>query len=281
MTASSIRPLTAIGCVLALSACPQRWQASAFPTHGELFRASLNELERGSPRNAITGFERLTLELGMRDTLLARSHYYLGVARMRTKEWLLAADAFTRLVSTFPADTLADDALLLSGRAYAQLWREPELDPQYGRAAIAVLSSIPQSYPDSPLIPEAGAEIAQIRAMLAKKDYENGTYYISKRRSVHSGVIYLQHVIDSFPETPAARDAHIRIAEGYRRIGYTEDLREICRQALERYPDDSEVRGACRGTVAPAPSSAPTAGRSGSPPPPARAPPSPPPGTHR
>jgi outer membrane protein assembly factor BamD len=276
MNATSIRPLTALGCALAMTACGPRWRAQAFPTHQELYQASLEELRRGKPRNAISGFERLTLELGLRDSLLPRSQYYLGVSRMRAKEWLLAADAFTRLVTSFPADTLADDAALESGRAYAQMWREPELDPQYGNAAIAVLSSIPQNYPQSPLIPEAEAEIGRIRGMLAKKDYENGAYYIRNRKCVHCGIIYLQDVIETFPETPAARDAHVRIAEAYRRIGYTEDLRDICGQALARYPQDGQVQQACRGTRPIAASPA-----TGAPPPPARGPPSDQSATHR
>src|SRR5688572_24419626 len=216
MTPTSIRPLTALGCVLAMSACGPRWRAQAFPTHQELYQASLEELRRGKPRNAISGFERLTLELGLGDSLLPRSQYFLGVSRMRAKEWLLAADAFTRMVTSFPSDTLADDAALETGRAYAQLWREPELDPQYGNAALAVLGSLAQNYPQSPLIPVADAEIARVRGMLAKKDYENGTYYIRNRKCVHCGIIYLQDVIDAFPETPSARDAHVRIAEAYR-----------------------------------------------------------------
>jgi outer membrane protein assembly factor BamD len=274
MPASPIRPLTALGCALALASCGPRWRAQAFPTHPDLFRASLEQLRLGNPRNAIIGFERLTLELGLRDTLLPRSHYYLGMARMEAKEWLLAADAFTRLVASFPTDTLADDALLQSGRAYARMWPEPELDAAYGHSALAVLGTLVQDYPQSPLLAEAQAEIARVRGMLAEKDYLNGAHYL-RRRAYHSGLIYLTDVIELYPDTRAARDAHLKIAESYRKIGYTEDLRDICAQALERYPQDGEIREACRGTTTAQPPG------SKAPPPPARSPPPPDPRTHR
>jgi outer membrane protein assembly factor BamD len=272
MAVTSIRPLTALGCALAIASCGPRWRAQAFPTHPELYRASLEQLRLGNPRNAIAGFERLTLELGLRDSLLPLSHYYLGVARMQAKDWLLAADAFTRMVSSFPQDTLADDALLQSGRAYAELWDDPELTPEYGQSAIAVLQTIAESYPQSPLIPEAQAEITRIREMLARKDYRVGEHYIRRFGAYHSGLIYLTDVIELYPETQAARDAHIKAAEAYQKIRYTEDLREICTQALTRYPDDAGVRDVCRGTVTASPPATSSAS-----PPPARAPPPQPP----
>ena len=62
--------------------------------------------------NAITGFEKLTTDLPPRDSLLTRSYWYLASAHERQGEHLLAAQSFSRLVESFPEDSLADDAAL-------------------------------------------------------------------------------------------------------------------------------------------------------------------------
>src|SRR5439155_3952475 len=153
----------AAGLLLGLAAaCRPDFKLNRYKTHDELFRAGLREFGRRKWDNAIAVFEKLTLELPARDSLLPRSYWYLATAHERQGEHLLAAQSYTKLVETFVEDTLADDAALEAGRSYRRLWRKPSLDPTYGETALATYNTLLGLYPTSPLVPAAQKEVADL-----------------------------------------------------------------------------------------------------------------------
>jgi outer membrane protein assembly factor BamD len=247
-----------------LAACSSGFELARYQTNETLFAASLAEFQRGRWENAIAGFERLTLQLPARDTLLPRAHWYLGAAHQRRDEDLLAAQSYVRLVEGFPADTLADDALFEAARAYQRIWRKPELDSQYGESAISTYETLLSAFPDSPRRAEAEREIRQLQEWMARKDYDTGVYY-TRRRAFDSAIIYFQDVIQKYPETPTARLSSLRLLEVYRRLNYREEAEEVCAGLRTRYPSDAEVRSACgAGPAAPTAPRAPPPDSSGS-----------------
>ena len=228
----------------AASACSNSFKLSSYPTNDALYAAAMQQYARGKWSNAITAFDKLTLELPARDTLLPRAYYYLATAHDRKDEHLLAAQSFLRLSETFPDDSLADDALLLAGKSYAAMWRKPELDPEYGSTALVTLRSLPQLYPDSPLIPEANAEIARLEEWFARKDYETGEYYL-RRKAYDPAILYFKDVTEKWPGTPSSRSAQLRLVETYRKINYRDEADEVCQALRTAYPDDAEVLATC------------------------------------
>jgi len=133
---SSRRALVAT-LLLLLAACHPEFQVTKFPTNEALYRAAMAEFSHGRWDNAVSAFEKLTTDLPARDTLLPRAHWYLARAHQHRDEWVLAATSFSRLVESFPDDTLSDDAALEAARSYRKLWRKPALDPTYGYSAEA------------------------------------------------------------------------------------------------------------------------------------------------
>lgn len=244
------RTHTALAAVLAIfllaSGCRPDWsrQLQRMETLEDVYRATLRQYERGKWENAIAGFERLSTQLPARDTLLPRTYYFLGMAHSRRGEHLLAAQTFQRLPDAFPNDSLADDALLLAARAYSALWRRPALDPEYGFVAVTTLQTMLALYPTSDRHAEAERELAELQESLARKDLENGIYYL-RRRSPHSAIIYFTDVIERFPTTPAAREAYMQLVGTYRSINYREDAREACESLLRAYPGDPEAIALC------------------------------------
>lgn len=194
--------------------------------------------------NAIQAFERLTLELPARDTLLPRSYWYLATAHARKDEHLLAAQGFARLNQTFPDDTLADDAMLAEAREYATLWRKPALDAQYGQTALVTYRSMLELYPDSPLAPQAQRGAEKMLEWLATKDYLTGMHY-ARRKAPDSAILYFRDVVENYPETARARDAYLRLVEVYRSINYRDDARDACATLRQKYPGDREVLSTC------------------------------------
>jgi outer membrane protein assembly factor BamD len=242
MHVSAYRRLAVVGCLLALGC--RGFRVQDYPNSTDLYRESLRRLEAGKEEDAISGFEKLTLELPARDTLLPRAHFYLGRAHAKRKDWLLAGQAFTRMASEFPDDSLADDALLEAGNAYARIWDDPELDPTYGQSAIAVYTSLLDTYPNSALRSAAEQGVAKVRAQLAEKDFRNGEQY-RRRAAPHSAIFYYRQVLNNYPDAPRVKDAYARMAEVYKKIGYVEDYRETCAAARPRFPADRDIRAVC------------------------------------
>jgi outer membrane protein assembly factor BamD len=250
---STIRTLAAI--VVMLAACRPDFELKRFTQDTALFEASRRQLQQRNWDNAVAGFERLTIELPARDTLMPPSLFYLGKARQGKKEWLLAAQAFTRVTESFPDDTLADDALYEAGASYARLWRKPDLDAQYGETAIATLRMMQGMYPNSPLLDDAQREVDRLTNWLARKAYETGMFYM-RRKAFDPAIIYFKDVLRLFPSAPTARDAALKLVAAYNEINYREEASEQCARLRQAYPGAADGREACG--AAPATAQTPT-----------------------
>ena len=255
------RPSWRLAVALAVSAtaCHQGFQLKRYTTNEDLFRAGLREFQRRKWDNAVAAFEKLTIELPARDSLLSRSFWYLASAHEHRDEDLLAAQSFSRLVESFPDDTLADDAALEAARSYRKLWRKPSLDPTYGETALATYQTMLGLYGDtSPLAPQARKEVAELENWFAIKNYDAGMYYL-RRHAYDSAIQYFRYVLEHWPDSPKARESSLRLVEAFKQIKYKEDASEMCTQLRRKYPTDREVRETCSGVPdAPAPTAAAT-----------------------
>ena len=228
----------------ALGACAKGFNPKRYTSAPELFRASMQQMQRKKWDNALAGLDLLATQLPARDTLLARVYFAQGQAHARKGEHLLAAQAYARIGDAFPDDETADDALLQQGIEYQKLWRKPMLDTQYGTVAIGVFRQLPSLYPDSPLVPEAERRLATLNDWFARKDLETGHHYL-RRKAYDSAVIYYKDVVRQYPGTPSARVAYLRLIDAYRAINYKEDVAETCQAARQAFPSDGEVGRAC------------------------------------
>jgi outer membrane protein assembly factor BamD len=240
------RPLSiALGALLLVMACGQSFVQRIAPLQGaELFRAAMAEYEAERWDNAIAAFERLSRELAARDPLLPSVYYYLGLSHAGQDEHLLAAQSFQRIMEAFPNDTLADDGLLQAGRSYSEMWRKPALDEQYGETALSTFQTLLAVYPNSDVLDEARREMQAVMEKLARKDYEAGVYYI-RINALESAIIFLEDVVERFPETDMARQARLRMLDVYKRREWAPEIREMCEVLRSTYPTDTEVRAAC------------------------------------
>ncbi len=231
---------------LAAAACMGGFQVRRFPTSGALYAASLAEFNKGKWDNAVTGFEKLTLDLGARDTLLPVASWYLATAHERKGEHILAATTYSRLAESFPDDTLAPVALLASANSYLSLWRRPDLDPQYGTLAQLQFRQLRNVYPDSPLAASADSGLQRISEMFAQKDYDVGLYYV-RRNAFDSAILMFKDVVKDYPNTDHARLALMRMVEVYRRpqMNYKEEAAETCNTLRTAFAGNAEVASLC------------------------------------
>jgi outer membrane protein assembly factor BamD len=225
-------------------ACKPPFDPKIYPKTDKLFQVAMAEYNAGRYDNAAKAFEKLTLDLPARDPRAPLSFYYLAQSQSKRGESLLAAATYNRLIDAFPQDTLVDDALYLSGRAYQREWRDPELDATYGNNAVTAYQSLLASYPDSPFAEPAKKELSKLDEWLAQKDYTTGYLYL-KRKAYDSAILYFKDVIRLHPNAPKTKDAYLRLLESYRAIKYTEDARDLCDAMRKAYPNDRDVTEAC------------------------------------
>ncbi len=246
MMVRRVSPRTGVlALLLLLTACGGGFRVDRFAgQNGPLFAAGVRELNLKHWSNAITAFEKLATDLPARDSLLPLTQYFLGKARIGSSEFLLAAQAFTKVAENFPEDSLADDAMFESARAYQRLWRSPELDSQYGTTAQASFRTLVAVYPDSPRRKDAERELAVLEEMFATKEYLAGYYYF-RRKAYDPAILYFKVVVSNFPESAKARDAYLRMIESYRVIRYKEEAAEACTAVRARFASDPEVRQLC------------------------------------
>jgi outer membrane protein assembly factor BamD len=233
--------------VLALAAplaCKPAFDPKIYTSTDKLYEAALKEYNAHRYDNAAKAFDKLTLDLPARDPRLPLAFYYLAQSHTRNNENLLAAATYNRLIDAFPQDTLVDDALYLSGKAYQNEWRKPQLDATYGSSAIAAYQSLVSSYPDSPYAARAQNELNKLDEWFAEKDYDTGYLYL-KRKAFDSAIIYFKDVIRLHPKAPKTRDAYLRLLEAYQAIKYRDDARDLCDAMRKAYPADREVREQC------------------------------------
>lgn len=232
--------------VVFTGACGRGFQLRKYPATDALFAASLAELNKKKWDNAISGFEKLTLDLSARDTILPLAHWYLAQAHEGKKEFILAATSYSRLAEAFPDDTLGDNALFASGRSYLKLWRNPTLDPQYATLAQVQFRQLLNVYPDSPMRGDAEKSLLAIDEQFAAKDYLTGLFYV-RRNAFDSSIIMFKDVVKNYPNTDHARMALLRMVEVYRqpRMNYKEEAAETCGTLRTAYSGDPEVARIC------------------------------------
>jgi outer membrane protein assembly factor BamD len=241
---SRFRPILLALLLAAPLACKPPFDPKIYTSADKLYQVAMAEYKAGRYDNAAKAFEKLTLDLPARDPRLPLAFYFLAQSQEKNGENLLAAGTYNRLIDAFPQDTLVDDALFLSGRAYEREWRHPELDATYGRSAITAYESLLASYPDSPYAKRGQDRLAKLDEWMAEKDYNTGYLYL-KRKAFDSAILYFKDVVRQHPNSKKTRDAYLRLLEAYRAIKYTEDARDLCDAMRKAYPNDREVGKEC------------------------------------
>jgi outer membrane assembly lipoprotein YfiO len=234
--------------MVAFAGCMRTFNLREYPNNEALYVAGLQQLQLRKWDFAVQVFEKLTLELPARDTLLPSSHFHLAEAYSARGEHLLSAQSYARLSESFATDTLADDALYRAAREYQAMWRRPVLDPLYGAEAAATFELMLGLYPDSEWSDSATAQLGVLQEWFATKDYESGMHYM-RRKAYDSAIIYMRDVVTKYPNTARSRDAFLRLAQAYEAIKYVDDKADVCKTLREKYPNDPEVAVICTPVV--------------------------------
>jgi outer membrane protein assembly factor BamD len=256
-----VKPITIARLVLLVAvaagpSCGHGGRPHAAPAPEQLLARARRQFRGGDFGRAVQSFRQLIFELPPNDPALPEAHYHLAESELQSGLLVEAAQDFRRTADQFPNSPYAPVALLRAGDANMRLWRRPELDPSYGRTALAIYQELAGRYPEADATARAQLHVRRLREWFADKAYKTGLFYL-KRRAYDSGIIYFKDVVASYPETPRAVDALLRLADSYRLIGYREERQETCAHLRRYYPQARGIDKACPpvgAATAPAPS---------------------------
>lgn len=92
-------------------AAPTEKPAADPAAEADSYQAALTQFKAGKYKEAAAAFRNL-IKLYPSGTFISNDHYWGGTAHMQLKEWAKATELFSALVSKWPEDAKAPDALL-------------------------------------------------------------------------------------------------------------------------------------------------------------------------
>lgn len=214
----------------------------------DLYDWARERFEEGDYGSARLGFDDFLL----REPLHPRTdsaQYLLGESNFLSERYLEAAEAFERLAINRPGSDLADDAQFGVCRSYWELSPDLALDQEYTRQAQDACERLLQYYSPSPLEEEARELRRKTRSKLAAKKYRVGKWYFD-REAYESANIYLEEVLQEYPEAPVVPDVLVTLFRSYREMGFDREARDVRQRLLDDYGDSPQARE-IRGTELP------------------------------
>lgn len=205
-----------------------------------VYQMALQEYENGDYGDAAETLDRLLLSYPSFEQA-AEAYFLMAEAYFQDEQYITSSSEYTRFLDLYPAHPNAPRAALGVCRSYANLSPISQRDQTFTDQALTVCRNVVADYQGRPEAQEAGAIANEMRDKLAKKVYENGSYYL-RRQFWDSAVIYFEGVVQNYPETEWAPRALVGIIQAYQEIGYEEEVELARTQLLTRYPDSPEAR---------------------------------------
>jgi outer membrane protein assembly factor BamD len=226
-----------------LAPAPVKLSASTYQVDS-IWNRAVRNFRSGSYGHAAEDFQRALLELVPGDPRIPEAHFFLGESYFGSGSQLQAVREFRRVSDEYPNNPLAPDALGRAGDAYADLWSRPELDPTYGRSAIATYTELLNRYPESQAAAKARVQLTALSDKFAWKEWEAAQFYL-KLKQYDAGILYLKSVVATYPDTPAAQLALVRLVTIYQSLGYTQDAKEMCGALRQYHPGTANIDKLC------------------------------------
>ncbi len=213
-------------------------------TVDSLWQAALKNFRMGGFTKASEQFQRVLLEFQPGDPRVPTAHFFLGESYFATKSQLQAVREFRKVSDDYPNNPLAPDALYRAGDAYATLWGAPDLDPTYGKSALATYTELLNRYPNSPAAARARQQVADLNEKFAGKEWETSRYYL-RMKAYDSAILYMKALVAAYPSTSSAQQALVQLVTTYRKLGYVEDAQEMCGALRQFHPDTKNLDKLC------------------------------------
>ncbi|MDZ7773965.1 MAG: outer membrane protein assembly factor BamD [Balneolaceae bacterium] len=163
--------------------------------------------------DAARAFETV-IQIGLGTDYGRHAQYYLAESYYNDRRYLLAATEYERFISQFPRSERREEVQFKEAYCYYQLSPRYRLDQEYTYTAIEKLRIFNSNFSDSDRTQEAAQYISDLRAKLARKQYNAGDLYM-RMREYEAAIIYFDLTIENYPDTPWAEQALVDEINAY------------------------------------------------------------------
>lgn len=167
------------------------------------------------------------------------AQFMLGESYFADGEFALAVVEYRILVTNYGYSEYVDDGFYKEALALHKQAPKPSLDQERNHEALEKLDRFIQVFSASPLVPEAQALVKEIHSTLAEKELTNAMFYVRHER-YRSALVYLDKVIDNYPDNPYWLRALLEKARVVDRWGRRDEAIRLLLQVVE-YPDGPDT----------------------------------------
>ena len=225
--------------VLAAAGCPKRAEIRPAPQDAQqaIDQATAN-LEAKRYRQAEDQFTFIIFNFPG-SSQASDAQYYLAETYFRSKDYLQAQDEFDFYLKSFPNGRFQEEATYKLAVSYLRSAPSHVRDQSRALKAQEIINQFLETYPDSPLRPDAEKLLGDVAERLALREFDAARiYYISGEYK--SALVYYKYVNGTYP---AERWPSI---ESYR---YAVSLLETADTAKSREVLSALVTGPCEPAV--------------------------------
>ena len=226
--------LAALGAIPLTTGCGG--QSYQDMTPDEAYTQARTAFHRGDFGKAEQLFEQTANLLPPRVDELSEVRYYIAECRFQQKRYIESAQAFQRVASEFPTSHWAPLALMRAGDANSEMWSRPELDPEFGDAAMTLYREVLARYPNTEAASRAQLKIVKLNEKFAYKDFQTASFYMS-RKAYDSAIHYFRALVATYPNSELVPESLLKLVQAYQAIGYREEFEETCDHLRRFYPD--------------------------------------------
>ncbi|MEP0546248.1 MAG: outer membrane protein assembly factor BamD [Rhodothermales bacterium] len=177
------------------------------------FEKGLALYERGKYVRAVEYFQHV-FDFGRTNPHAADAQYYLAKAYFEDEQFLLAANEFTRFVELYRGDERVEEGAYLRAMSYYELSPPYQLDQTDTETALTYIRLYLSTYPNGEHAAELGTITEELRAKLAKKQFEIAELY-ERRELFEAAAISFEQVLEKYPDSSYADDALLGAIRNY------------------------------------------------------------------
>jgi len=183
---------------LAVAGCPKRQQVAPPPTDAQqAIDEAIGELEAKRYRQAEDRFTVIIFNFpGSRQA--SDAQYYLAETYFRSQDYLMAQTEFDFYVRNFPNGRFQEEATYKLAVSYLRSSPGHVRDQSRALKAREIIDQFLESYPDSPLRPEAEKLLGDIGERLALREFDAARLYYTSGE-YRSALAYYNYVSETYP----------------------------------------------------------------------------------
>ncbi len=194
---------------------------------------------------------QLVFDFGRTNAWADDAQFYLAQSYFQSKQYLLSANEFTRFVELYRTDERVEEGEYLRAESYYRLSPRYQRDQTDTQTALNYMRLYLSKYPSGQYTPEIGGKIDELRAKLARKQFETGEHYERRELYEAAGLSYLA-VLESYPDSGYTDDALVGAVRAFKLFAdasIPSKRQERYQQAADAYQQlvqlfpDSPLRG--------------------------------------